>query len=215
MKLGLENRNQKIAAAALGVCLVLLVGYEFRSFSLADASTPATATSSATEPLGATTDAPRPASPRGSGSKAVKKERPAPSLDPTLHLAQLASTEQIKYEGSGRNIFISQPDPVIPVMAGPGVTGGPGQKKDERLYVAPAVAAPPPIPLKFFGFASQPGERKKIFLSKGEDVFIAGEGEIVDRRYKVVKISPTSVEIQDVVGSGPPQSIPLTQGSPS
>ena len=42
--------------------------------------------------------------------------------------------------------------------------------------------------------------------------FIAGEGEIIDRRYKVVRISPGSVDIQDVVGSGPPQSIPLTQG---
>ena len=69
--------------------------------------------------------------------------------------------------------------------------------------------------MKFFGFASRPGEPKKIFLIKGEDTFIAGEGEIVDRRYKVVKISPTSVDIQDVVGSGPPQNIPLTQGNPS
>jgi hypothetical protein len=213
VKLGLENRNQKIAAAALGVCLVLLVGYEFRSFSSAVASAPVPATSMTPDPIGATTEAARPASPRSSSSKPGKKERPAPSLDPTLHLVQLASTEQIKYEGSGRNIFVSQPDPVIPVMAGPGVTG-PG-KKDDKPWVPPAVAAPPPIPLKFFGFASQPGERKEIFLSKGEDVFIAGEGEIVDRRYKVVKISPTSVEIQDVVGSGPPQSIPLTQGSPS
>jgi hypothetical protein len=66
--------------------------------------------------------------------------------------------------------------------------------------------------LKFFGFANQPGEPKKIFLSQGEDVFIAGEGEIIDRRYKVVHISATSVEIQDVVNSGPPQIIPLTQG---
>jgi hypothetical protein len=80
------------------------------------------------------------------------------------------------------------------------------------MYQPPAAAAPPPIPLKFFGFANQPGEPKKVFLSKGEDVFIAGEGEIVDRRYKVVRISPTSVEVQDVVGSGPPQSLPLTQG---
>jgi len=46
----------------------------------------------------------------------------------------------------------------------------------------------------------------------GEDVFVAGEGEIVDRRYKVIHITPTSVQIQDVVNSGPPQSIPLTQG---
>ena len=41
---------------------------------------------------------------------------------------------------------------------------------------------------------------------------MAGEGEIVDRRYKVIRISPNSVEIQDVVNSGPPQTIPLTQG---
>lgn len=80
------------------------------------------------------------------------------------------------------------------------------------MYQPPAAAAPPPIPLKFFGFANQPGEPKKVFLSKGEDVFIAGEGEIVDRRYKVVRITPNSVEVQDVVGSGPPQNLPLTQG---
>jgi hypothetical protein len=43
-------------------------------------------------------------------------------------------------------------------------------------------------------------------------VFVAGEGEIVDRRYKVIRISATSVEIQDMVYSGPPQMIALTQG---
>ena len=66
--------------------------------------------------------------------------------------------------------------------------------------------------MKFYGFASRPGEPKRIFLKLGEDVFVAGEGEIVDRRYKVIRISPNSVEIQDVVNSGPPQTIPLTQG---
>ena len=47
---------------------------------------------------------------------------------------------------------------------------------------------------------------------QGENVWVAGEGEIVNRRYKVIRISPTSVEMQDVVNSGPPQNIPLTQG---
>jgi hypothetical protein len=79
-------------------------------------------------------------------------------------------------------------------------------------YRLPAPPPPTPIPLKFFGFASKPGEQKKIFLSEGEDVWVAGEGEIVDRRYKVIRIAPTAVEIQDVVNSGPPQSIPLTPG---
>jgi hypothetical protein len=82
----------------------------------------------------------------------------------------------------------------------------------ESGYQTPTPPPAPPIPLKFYGFASRPGEPKKIFLKLGEDVFVAGEGEIVDRRYKVIRISANAVEIQDVVNSGPPQSIPLTQG---
>ncbi len=70
---------------------------------------------------------------------------------------------------------------------------------------------PPPINLKFFGFANKPGEAKKIFLSQGEDVFIAGEGDIVDRRYKILHITPVSVEVEDVLNNNR-QSIPLTQG---
>jgi len=205
VKLGIENRKQMIAAAVLGVFLLLVVVYEFMPSSSTIAST-APATTIGPETTGPKTS--RSAPRRTSGSASAKKERSPQSLDPTLHLAQLASAEQIKYEGSGRNIFVSQPDPVIPTPLAPGVVG----PNDPKVYQIPSVSAPPPIPLKFFGFASKKGEPKRIFLSKGEDVFIAGEGEIVDRRYKVVRISPTSVEIQDVVGSGPPQSIPLTQG---
>jgi hypothetical protein len=64
--------------------------------------------------------------------------------------------------------------------------------------------------LKFYGFASKPGEPKKVFLSQGEDVFIASEGETVDRRYKVLHISPMSVEIEDVLSNNR-QMIPLSQ----
>jgi hypothetical protein len=52
---------------------------------------------------------------------------------------------------------------------------------------------------------------KRIFLAQGEDVFIAREGDIVDRRYKVVRISGTAVEILDVLSNNR-QSIPLNQG---
>jgi hypothetical protein len=206
VKLGVENRKQMMAAAVLGVFLLLIVVYQFMPSSSTIAST--TPATTAMGPEGTSVPSPRATARRGSGSASGKKEHPPQSLDPTLHLTQLAATEQIKYEGSGRNIFVSQPDPVIPVPVAPGTVG----PNDPKIWQAPPLAAAPPIPLKFFGFASKPGEPKKIFLSKGEDVFIAGEGEIVDRRYKVVRISPTSVEIQDVVGSGPPQSIPLTQG---
>ena len=212
MNLGIENRKQTIVAVSVGVVLLLVIAYEFMPSSSTIAST--TPVTTANDPHSLAANAARSGTHHGSGS-GVKKERPAPDLDPTLHLQELASAEQVKYEGSGRNIFISQPDAVIPIPQGNGTTDkGKPDKKDAVLQIQPP-PAPPPIPLKFFGFASRPGEPKKVFLSKDSDVFIAGEGEIVDRRYKVVRISATSVDIQDLVVSGQPQSIPLTQGNPS
>jgi hypothetical protein len=205
VKLGTENRKQLIAAGILLVSLIAILLYEFMPSSSTNASTaPATAPLGSEAQIAAPTT--RPA--RHTATPAGKKSPSAPSLDPTLHLAQLASAEQIKYEGLGRNIFVAQAEVAIPTPLAPGSPDAP----KAGVYTPPPVAAPPPIPLKFFGFASKPGEPKKIFLSKGDDVFIAGEGEVVDRRYKVVRITPTAVEIQDVVGSGPPQSIPLTLG---
>ena len=57
---------------------------------------------------------------------------------------------------------------------------------------------PPPIDLKFYGFATEKNGHKLIFLSHGDDVFVAGEGDVVDGRYKVVRIEPTSVIIEDL-----------------
>lgn len=201
MKLGSDNRTKTIAVAALAVVALLVVIFELMHSLSTVASTSTPTVTNMPVP------SPSPARPGRKGAGAAKKVRAPQSLDPTLNLQQLAITEQIKYEGSGRNIFVSQAEE-IPKPITPGTETG---KKDDKIFPIPAVAPPPPIPLKFFGFANHPGEPKKIFLSKGDDVFIAGEGEIVDRRYKVLRISPNSVEIQDVIGSGPPQSIPLTQ----
>ena len=113
--------------------------------------------------------------------------------------------------------------------APPAPGAGRKHEEDDRGYVAavtgmlesgvaeasrpqlPVIQPPPPINLKFFGFASKPGEAKRIFLSQGEDVFIAGEGDIVNRRYRVLHISPAAVDIEDVLNNNR-QSIPLTQG---
>jgi hypothetical protein len=206
VKLGTENRKTVILAAVLGGVALLTALYEFMPTSSTIASTETVTSSSL--PAAAPENV-RPHSPghHGAGSASGKKTPAPQNLDPTLQLQRLTTIEQIKYEGSGRNIFVSQAEVVIPKPIAPGAVG-----PNDKPYVPPPVMAPPPIPLKFFGFANQPGTVKKVFLSKGEDVFIAGEGEIVDRRYKVLRISPTSVEVQDVVGSGPPQSLPLTPG---
>ena len=199
MRLGTESRTKTIGAAALGVLTVVVFAYEFLPMFSGTSSNPVAASQPA-----ATAPAARPSTRRGASKKTAQ-----PNLDPALQLQLLAASEQTKYEGSGRNIFVSQAEQVtIPKVIGQAATDQPAVK----TWSPPPIPNAPPIPLKFFGFASQPGEPKKIFLSKGEDVFIAGEGEIVDRRYKVIRISSSSVEVQDLVSSGPPQNIPLTQG---
>jgi hypothetical protein len=136
------------------------------------------------------------------GNKPVKTER---SLDPTLRLDLLNTSEGTKYEGKGRNIFRAEAE-VIPKPKFSAMKTMPTPPPEPQ-----GPPPPPPIPLRFYGFASRPGEPKKIFLSQGDDVFIAGEGDIVDRRYKILQISPTSVEVEDVLTNNR-QSLPLTQG---
>jgi hypothetical protein len=138
---------------------------------------------------------------KGRGKKVSTAQR---SLDPSLRYDWLKASEDTKYEGTGRNIFLAQAE--IPKPTDPGNTDKPKDPEGP-----PPPPPPPPINLKFFGFASKPGESKRVFLSEGEDVFIAAEGEVVNRHYKVLRISPTSVEIEDVLNNNR-QSIPLTLG---
>lgn len=142
---------------------------------------------------------------RTASGKVVKITEPR--LDPTLELDVLQRSEQAKYEGSGRNIFVNGPVS-IPVPKRNGTTD---QQKMMAQQRAAQVYVPPPITLKFFGFANRPGEAKRVFLVQGEDVFIAGEGDIVNRRYRVLRISAASVDVEDVLTNNR-QSIPLTQG---
>jgi len=56
--------------------------------------------------------------------------------------------------------------------------------------------------LKFYGFSSNANSRR-IFLLKGDDLFIAQEGDTIDRRYRIVRVTRDSVEIEDVLaGAG-------------
>ena len=192
MKLGIENRKQVIALAALAVIAVAIMGYEFWPSSSTAAPTTGQTTATAAKP--------------GMRRSASGKMVPVgePRLDPTLDLKLLSQSEEIKYAGNGRNIFVVGSVPIEKPKAN-------GTDKQAGLRLPPPIQPPPPITLKFFGFANRPGETKKVFLSQGEDVFIAAEGDIVDRRYRVLHISPTAVDVEDVINNNR-QSLPLTQG---
>ncbi len=194
MQLGTDNRNKTIAAIALMVVAVVFVVMRLIPGSPASAKSP---TPVVTPPPGTR----RIVTVRTAPGKKPGLSPETRSLDPTLRYDWLRASEDTKYEGAGRNIFRAQvdiPKPIAPVhVTAPVVPQGP--------------PPPPPINLKFFGFANKPGEPKRIFLSQGEDVFIAGEGDIVDRRYRILRITPVSVEVEDVLNNNR-QTIPLTQG---
>ena len=56
------------------------------------------------------------------------------------------------------------------------------------------------IPLKFYGFAkpANKGELNRGLFLEGDNVIVASEGELVDHRYLVVELTPTSARMEDV-----------------
>jgi hypothetical protein len=183
VKLGTDNKLETLAAVVLGLGAVLSVGYWLMSSGSANTS-------------GTTTEAKAP----------VTKTLINP-LDPTIRVDLLESAQDVKFESKGRrNIFVPGA-PEIPEPNTPPLT----RKPNPGLPPNPGPPPPPPINLKFFGVASRAGEAQKVFLSEGESIFVAHEGDIVNSRYKVVKINPQSVEIEDLLNNNR-QSIPLTQG---
>ncbi len=188
MKLGTDDRRKVLIMSALLVVALLSV---IRMLSAPEPQVAAPAPGQA-----------------GAAAAGGRPAKPVPplilsTLDPTLRLDWLRASEDVKYEGKGRNIFRAGPETppvetarVTPRNVQPDVPTGP--------------PPPPPINLKYYGFANQPGQPRQAFLSQGEDVFIAAEGDIVNRRYKVVHIGPLAIELEDLQYRHR-QVVPLTQ----
>ena len=210
MKTGLENKRSVAILAVLAVvmvgCVVYFVDSMFGGSSKPAPATPqqaaaTPATETATEPAGALSSR-EPASNRG--GHAAQKLVPLEKLDPTLHPEVMAGAESLEYSGLGRNIFSMTSAPVkIEQVKGPIRPSAPG------AVIAQGPPPPPPIDLKFFGYEADNGARK-AFLLHGDDVFIASEGDVVDHHYKVVKITPVSIQVTDLLYNNT-QTLPLTQ----
>ncbi len=185
MKLGTENKTKTILALVLGAVAIVMIVRAFTGGE--ENSTQTTTTSSAAKASTAGTVATR-------HKTAADHGNPHPllaqSLDPSLRFDLLKSSEDVTYTGSGRDIFHSQPPaPEIPKVVQQPMKTGP-----------PPPAPPPPINLKLYGYTQHKnGGDKRIFLVSGDDIFVAKEGDIVNRRYRILKINSNSVEVEDVL----------------
>jgi hypothetical protein len=212
LRVGNEAKWKIYTAGGLGVlALALLVRTLFSLFG-GSSPTPAPVQSVASAPPAAIaparaatpdrTETPSGAATTPYGPEAVKLPGAA-GLDPTLHPEVMAQAEATTYTGKGRNIFSQNsaaPDPIEKPLAPvrPGPTG------------PPQPPPPPPIELKFYGYSSVRGGARQIFLLHNDDIFIAREGDVVDRRYRVVAIHPLAVDVEDIPYHNT-QSLPLTQ----
>jgi hypothetical protein len=150
--------------------------------------------------------------------------RPDPStIDPTLRLDVMAKLQDVKVEGTRRSIFdfgqppAPKPDPKV-VAANKAPAPSPLVKPEETKpdeKADPVKPKAPPIPLKFFGYVApskQPARR--AFFVEGDEIHIVREGEVVKKRYKIVRIGVNSVVVEDTQ-FGQQQTLPLEEAPPT
>jgi hypothetical protein len=102
-----------------------------------------------------------------------------------------------------RNLFQFGAAPPVAPVVDPGkiIPKTPAQIQAEQARLNPGPPEPPPPPvitLKYYGYTAQRADgRKRAFFLDGDDIFVAAEGELIKKRYKVVRIGVTSVEVED------------------
>jgi hypothetical protein len=144
----------------------------------------------------------------------IKNVEPS-SIDPTLRLDLLAKLKTVGVDTGSRSLFEIGAAPAAEI----------GVKEPAKIAIArpiygpqqpPPVVVPPepkapPIPLKFYGFVnkSKVGDKRAFFLD-GEDIVIAAEGDMIKKRYKIVRIGVNSAVVEDTeFKSNNQQTLPL------
>jgi len=156
--------------------------------------------------------APAPAAGRRGRADQPLSQQELAALDPTLREDLLERSQQMEYTGSSRNIFQMYTPPPRPPPPPPPPPPRPTPVGDTAPRPAPPGPRPAPsISLKFYGVAAPPGAgEKKAFLSDGDEIIIAREGEVIARFYKVIRIGVNSIELEDS-RSKQKQSLPLLE----
>lgn len=184
IRLGAENKKQVYIVAALFAVIAVVGGMEL--YSTFSGPPPRQAL-----PVAATG---RSAAAGSSAAGPEAQKLSNDNLDPTLHFDKLAQSEDVEYHGTGRNIFSADSAPVEipqPIKSARNNTA-------PSVNLPPAVPQPPSIDLKYFGYEETPDKDFRAFFIHGDDIFMARLGEVVDHRYRVVAIKPTSVEVTDL-----------------
>ena len=112
-----------------------------------------------------------------------------------------ASRSVIPLSAASRKLAKDEPKVVI----------GPVRPPEKVAPSSPPPAPVLPIQLKFYGFSTvrRNGAKTAYFMDTDDTILIAAEGELLKRRYRVIKILATSVLMEDTE-SKRTENIPIT-----
>lgn len=183
-----EQRRQLLL---LGVLIVVALGVLYTQFGGGAAETPVVASNALTPPI---LPAPAPAPKTPAGRAAAGGGLPEP--------IRLSELEPVAEQTSGaRNPFgFGAPPPP------PRVNAPPPPPPPPPRPVTPAPSGPPPlppIPVKFLGYVEDPKRPGKVVaLVIGGEVVIAREGDLVDGRFRLVKVALETIVMSYPDGRG-------------
>jgi hypothetical protein len=143
----------------------------------------------------------RPAPSNSARANAPAAAQTTPVADVRLELLKTAPTE---LERSTRNPFQFKPKaPPPPPPRPPGLAAGPRPVPVPVMPPVPQGPPPPaPIALKYIGVLETAQGRVAVFRDLGGDIVNGKEGDIIDGRYRLLKIGVESADLAYVDGRG-------------
>lgn len=138
-------------------------------------------------------------------------------IDPTLRLDLLDKVRAVRPETGSRNLFedgamaaqslpgIPKMAPMIPKPVTPAPTAMPATNLNLAVH----------IPFKYYGFArpAAKGDANRGFFMEGDNIFVAAEGDVLERRYLIVALTPNIAKVEDTqLKQG--QDLPVTPEAP-
>jgi hypothetical protein len=105
--------------------------------------------------------------------------------DPDVHFVALKKLDSRPLPDEDRNPFefVGEAAPPPPQAPAPPPKAPP--------------APPPPLPLKAEGYNELPGGKREAMVTYNDDLQMVHEGDMIGTRFKVVKIDPSKIVVQD------------------
>jgi hypothetical protein len=188
-----------------GLIALALALYWYNSRGDEEGRTPAGAQHSQGSAAQATSHARNTVRSRSQNERGTLRLRPVEGgrgdIDPTLRLDLLERVRAVRAETGLRNLFeggaaVAQNLPPMPkaVTMMPKPLPGPGAMTATNLNLAVH------IPFKYYGFArpATKGDANRGFFMEGDNILVAAEGDVLEKRYLIVALTPNTAKVEDI-----------------